>query len=89
MHHPLPARNSMARSESGEGVSGGASSVLEEDAVLLLWSELLHGCVCGGEGKEVRQSGGGAVHARKLDFSRRTTEREKDKRDLKKDSVYK
>jgi len=35
----------MACSERGKGMSGGAWSVLEEDAVFVLWSELLHDCM--------------------------------------------
>jgi len=35
----------MALSKRSKGMSGGAWRVLEEDAVLLCWRELLHGCM--------------------------------------------
>lgn len=42
---PCTACNCVAESEGSEAMSGGTGRVLEEDLVLLLWSELLHGCV--------------------------------------------
>ena len=63
-------------------------NVLEEDAMLLLWREVLHGCVCCVEGKEVRQGEVGAVHVRIGVFSRRTFLCKKERRELKKDSMY-
>ena len=51
-HYSLAARYSMASSECSKGMSGGARNVLEEDAMLMLWSELLHGSMgcTGGKG---------------------------------------
>ena len=40
-----PSSHSMARSEGGEGMSGGVGRVLEEDGVLGIGAELLHGGV--------------------------------------------
>ena len=64
-HCLLSARHAMASSECSKGMSAGLESVLEEDAVLLLWRELLHGCVRCREGKEVWQRRPRIVHMEK------------------------
>lgn len=55
-HCLLSPRHAVARCECSEGMSAGVGSVLEEDAVLLLWRELLHGGVRCRKGTEVWQS---------------------------------
>src|SRR3954453_13470093 len=57
--------HSMAGSERCEGMSRGAWSVLKQDAVLVLRSELLHGCMKARQARAVGARGVDSVHGRK------------------------
>ena len=61
-HHLLSTSHTVAPSECGEGMSGGVGTVLEKDAVLGSWTELLHGEECSAAEEEGGGSVVGSVH---------------------------
>ena len=62
-------------------------NVLEEDAVLLLWSGVLHRCMGGREEKQEQQRRVGAVHVRNSNCSRRKAASENAKRGANRNSM--
>lgn len=78
----------MARSERSEGMSAGAWRVLEEDAVLLSWREVLHGCSVAGQESAVSQRLAGSVHARKENLARHLAARGTAKRRTNKNNTH-
>lgn len=88
LHCPLPAHHYMTRGEGGKGMSGGVWSVLEEDAVLLRWSELLHRCIEGRQEKSVHQRAVCFVHVRNSNLSRRGAAQDNAKREANRNMMY-